>query len=89
MWACDASEEALAVARANLAGIGRAAVHVRMAAGTWYDALPAELAGRLDLVVSNPPYIADDDASVEPVVREWEPAEALFAGPDGLRALRR
>ena len=37
--------------------------------------------------MSNPPYIAHDDP-VEPAVREWEPAEALFAGPDGLRALR-
>jgi release factor glutamine methyltransferase len=88
VWATDVSEEALAVAGANLAGIGRAAVQVRLAAGAWYDALPAELAGELALVVSNPPYIADGDPTVEAIVREWEPDGALFAGPDGLAALR-
>ena len=50
--------------------------------------MPATLAGGVHLVVSNPPYIADGDPSVEAVVREWEPEEALFAGEDGLRALR-
>ena len=60
VWATDASDDVLAVARANLAGMGRAAVAVRMEAGSWYDALPPDLAGRLDLVVSNPPYIGTD-----------------------------
>ena len=46
IWAWDESEPALQVARANLAGIGRAGVHVRMGAGTWYDALPPELRGQ-------------------------------------------
>jgi release factor glutamine methyltransferase len=87
IWATDASEETLAVARANLAGVGRAAVTVRMEAGGWYGALPDELAGRFDLVVSNPPYVGTDDA-LEDAVRDWEPAGALFAGPDGLDALR-
>ncbi|HET9602584.1 MAG TPA: HemK/PrmC family methyltransferase, partial [Acidimicrobiales bacterium] len=88
VWACDSSDEALQVAGANLAGIGRAAVNVRLACGTWYEALPATLAGGVHLVVSNPPYIADGDLSVEAVVREWEPEAALFAGEDGLQALR-
>ena len=88
VWACDSSEEALQVASANLAGIGRAAVNVRLAHGSWYEALPATLAGGVHLVVSNPPYIAYDDPSVEAVVREWEPREALFTGEEGLRALR-
>jgi len=56
VWATDASEAALTVARANLAGVGgMAATRVRLVPGCWYDALPPELAGRVDLVVSNPP----------------------------------
>jgi release factor glutamine methyltransferase len=39
--------------------------------------------GRFDLVLCNPPYV-EDAAELEPGVREWEPAGALFAGPDGL-----
>src|SRR5690606_38267662 len=58
VWGTDASEDALAVARANLAGLGRAATRVRLVAGDWFAALPAELAGRIGVVVSNPPYVA-------------------------------
>ena len=87
IWATDESEEVLAVARANLAGIGRAAVTVRMIAGPWYGALPMELEGMMDLVVSNPPYIAETEP-LDDTVRQWEPAAALFAGADGLDALR-
>jgi release factor glutamine methyltransferase len=87
IWATDASEDAVAVARANLAGVGRAAVPVRIEAGTWYDALPADLAGRFDLVVSNPPYIGTDE-DLDGSVGAWEPAAALRSGPDGLDALR-
>ncbi len=88
VWLTDVSADALAVARANLAGIGRAAACVRLAEGAWFAALPAELRGTVDLVVSNPPYIADGDPAVEAIVREWEPAQALFAGADGLDHLR-
>ena len=45
VWATEASDDALAVARANLAGMGRAAVAVRMEAGSWYD---RELLEQLD-----------------------------------------
>ena len=82
VWATDASDDALAVARANLAGIGRAGARVRMAAGHWFSALPPELRGRVDLVVSNPPYVPDD-AVLPPDVADWEPAGALRSGPDG------
>jgi release factor glutamine methyltransferase len=87
IWATDASPAALDVARANLAGLGRAAANVRVAEGDWFDALPAELRGRLDLVVANPPYVPSG-AVLEPAVRDWEPAAALFAGTDGLDAVR-
>jgi release factor glutamine methyltransferase len=44
--------------------------------------------GSLRLVVSNPPYIAPGDPTVDPSVREWEPHEALYSGDDGLDAVR-
>lgn len=88
VWLTDASDAALAVARANLAGLGRAGTRVTIAeAGEWFGALPIELRGSIDLIVSNPPYVADGDA-LPAVVRDWEPASALFAGVDGLDDLR-
>lgn len=86
--ASDVSAEALAVARANLAGAGRAAARVTLHQGDWFDALPEELRGRVEVVVSNPPYVADGD-ELPPVVADWEPELALRAGPDGLDALVR
>ncbi len=88
VWLTDFSMDALDVARANAAGLGRAAANVRFAHGSWFDALPAELRGRFDVIVVNPPYIAVDDPEVEASVREWEPHEALFAGADGLDDIR-
>ena len=86
IWATDASAAALDVARANLAGLGRPGANVRLAAGNWFAALPAELAGAVDVVVANPPYVAEGAA--DEAVERWEPAEAVFAGPDGLAAIR-
>ena len=86
VWLTDASTDAVDLASANLAGIGRHAANGRVAAGDWFDALPATT--RLDLVVANPPYVADRAVDLDDAVREWEPPEALFAGPDGLRAIR-
>jgi release factor glutamine methyltransferase len=88
VWATDVSGDALDVARANLTGAGMwAAPRVRMVEGSWWDALPSELRGQLDLVVSNPPYVADAEA-LPPEVAEHEPALALRGGPDGLDAIR-
>jgi release factor glutamine methyltransferase len=87
VWATDISTDALDVARANLAGLGREAVNVRLAQGDWFEALPPSLCGRFDLIVANPPYVAEGD-ELGPGVREWEPPEALFAGADGLDAVR-
>jgi release factor glutamine methyltransferase len=88
IWATDASADALDVCRANLAGIGVAGGAVRLALGDWFDALPRDLLGRFDVIVSNPPYIAIGAADVESAVTDWEPAPALFAGSDGLDDLR-
>jgi release factor glutamine methyltransferase len=77
--AIDASEEALAVARANATRLG---LPVRFAHGHWLDGIDA----RFDLIVSNPPYIAENDAHL-PALRH-EPRQALVSGPDGLQDLR-
>jgi len=82
----DASDDALAVARANLAGLGRAATRVTLVAGEWFAALPADARGGLDVVVSNPPYIGADEVLPAAVV-DWEPASALVAGPVGTEDL--
>ena len=87
VWITDASADALVVARSNLAGIGRAATRVRVEEGSWFDALPPELLGSVDLIISNPPYVAFGD-EVEDIVRDWEPQSALFAGEDGLDDIR-
>jgi len=94
VWATDRSADALAVARANLDALAAvdpdAAGRVTLAAGSWFDALPSTLAGRVDLVVSNPPYVAEEEfAGLDPVVREWEPTGALVAprGTSGVAGL--
>lgn len=89
VWAVDSSPDAVAVARANLAGLaGHAATRVRIVEGDWWDGVPGHLRGRIDLVVSNPPYISSDEmGSLDPVVRDWEPRQALEAGPRGTEAI--
>jgi release factor glutamine methyltransferase len=88
VWATDASDDALAVARANVAGIGSAATRVRLGAGSWYDALPVDLRGTLRVIVSNPPYVAEHEVPDLPRdVVDWEPRGALVSGPTGFEAL--
>ena len=86
VWLTDASSDALDVARANLAGVGRAARNVRVALGNWFAALPDDL--EADVIVSNPPYVAVGSVDLETNVGEWEPKDALFAGADGLNDYR-
>ncbi|HSH23578.1 MAG TPA: peptide chain release factor N(5)-glutamine methyltransferase [Acidimicrobiales bacterium] len=88
VWGSDVSPDALAVARANLAGIGRPAARVCLVEGDWFSALPGELRGAVDMVVANPPYVAADD-HLPPEVADWEPSTALVAGPTGLEHLAR
>jgi release factor glutamine methyltransferase len=86
VWATDASPDALDVARANVAGC--AATRVRIAEGSWFDALPVELRGRLELIVSNPPYVAEHELATLPAeVAGYEPRAALIAGPTGCEVL--
>ncbi len=87
VWATDASADALEVARHNLELLSRrdadAGARVRLAQGSWFDALPADLLGRVDLIVANPPYVSVSEyTELDPEVRDWEPREALVA-PSG------
>lgn len=86
VWATDRSPAALAVARANLTGAGTlVANRVQIVEGSWYSPLPASLRGRVDLIVSNPPYIAESEVPDLPAdVASWEPVGALVSGPTGM-----
>lgn len=81
--AVDDSPEALEYARRNTAGT---IVDVLAADVTAPGLLP-DLDGRVDLLVSNPPYIPEA-AVLEPEVAEHDPAHALFGGPDGMSVIR-
>jgi release factor glutamine methyltransferase len=80
--ATDTSAGALEVARANAERLGLVD-RVRFLEGS----LPPDEG--FDLVLANLPYVAEADwPSLQPEVTEWEPREALLAGPDGLDAIR-
>jgi release factor glutamine methyltransferase len=88
VWATDVSDDALAVARANVAGAGSAATRIRLASGSWFGALPPALQGSFRVIVSNPPYIAEHEVAELPAaVIDWEPRLALVSGPSGLEAI--
>lgn len=85
--ACDVSPDALTVAQANAEALR---LDVQFLEG---DVLaeegPTRMPQNLDLLVSNPPYIPDDEAdTLPPVVREYDPDVSLFAGDDPLRFYR-
>ena len=87
MVATDILTGALKVARENAQRHGVAS-RVDFVCCDAYSALKCE--GRFDVVVSNPPYVSDGEwKSLPSAVREFEPPEALRAGPDGLSVLRR
>lgn len=89
VWMTDRSADALEVARLNLIGQGQATVgRVDLKHGDWFAALPDALQGMITLIVTNPPYVKDTDP-LPPVITDWEPATALFAGTDGLDDIRR
>ena len=81
--ALDASSDALAVARHNA---DRLAARVCFIHSDWFAALAGR---RFDLIVANPPYIADGDPHLAAGDLRFEPASALASGSDGLAAIRR
>ena len=84
--ATDVSPEALSVAadnarRHDVNGL------VEFREGSLFE--PLEKGEEFDVIVSNPPYIAEGEKqSLQPEVRDWEPPQALFAGEDGLHVIR-
>jgi release factor glutamine methyltransferase len=80
--AVDISPAALAVATQNAAELG-AQVHFLLS--NWFNALPAL---QYDLIVSNPPYIEQDDTHLRQGDLLREPTHALASGKDGLVAIR-
>ncbi len=81
--ATDASRRALSVAKRNLART--AAKNVRLLACDWFEAFRAPA---FDLILANPPYVADTDPYLTRGDLPHEPRQALTAGPDGLAAIR-
>lgn len=80
----DLSLAALDVARSNADTLGLGA-RAEFCASDWFSGV----AGQFDLIVSNPPYLAEVEvAGLSPEVRDWEPHMALTPGGDGLDAYR-
>ncbi|WP_066558361.1 peptide chain release factor N(5)-glutamine methyltransferase [Croceicoccus bisphenolivorans] len=79
----ERSPAALAVAADNAVRTGLAG-RAAMQAGDWTCEGWADTLGRFDLILANPPYVETGDPDLAPDVRAHEPAEALFAGVDGL-----
>jgi release factor glutamine methyltransferase len=79
----DASDAALSYARRNAERLGMAK-RADFRIGDWAEGIGE----RFDLILCNPPYVAAD-ADTGPGVADYEPAEALFAGPEGLDDYRR
>jgi release factor glutamine methyltransferase len=82
--AVDASPDALAVCARNARR--HAVDRIELCRGDWLAAVPGRV---FDLVVSNPPYLADSDPALRGDGLRFEPRTALAAGPDALSALRR
>ncbi|NVJ50004.1 MAG: peptide chain release factor N(5)-glutamine methyltransferase [Gammaproteobacteria bacterium] len=75
--AFDVSEEALAVAKQNAADLN---LNVEFACSDWFSALSHDQ--RFDLIISNPPYVAEDDPHMQQGDLRYEPITALTAGAD-------
>ena len=83
VYATDSSKAALDVAKLNAE---RLQLHnIIFCHGYWCKALPDI---RFDRIVSNPPYVAENDPQLEPAVLATEPLSALIAGADGLKDIR-
>jgi release factor glutamine methyltransferase len=80
--ASDVSEQALDVAQENARRLGIRNINFEQ--GDWFGGFSSQQ--RLDVVVSNPPYVAEGDRAL--IDLRYEPQAALAAGPDGLAAIR-
>ncbi|MFD0168411.1 putative protein N(5)-glutamine methyltransferase [Streptomyces decoyicus] len=85
LYAADIEPAAVRCARRNITPAG-GEVHE----GDLFDALPARLRGRIDILVANVPYVPSEEVGLlPPEAREYEPLVALDGGADGLDVLRR
>lgn len=87
--ATDISTDAIALAAQNRSRLSeREADRLELRVGDWYDALSDVGAGRVDLVVANPPYVTEGEwATLAPVVHDFDPKIALVAGKEGTEAV--
>lgn len=83
--AIDASPAALTIAHNNAVRLN---APIRFIESNWFENIPDEYAGTVDLIVSNPPYIAAEDPHLKQGDLVYEPVTALSSGPDGLDAIR-
>ena len=81
--ACDCSEAALTIAKKNAMQLGLS--HLHFFCSDWFSAIPVQ---KFDAILSNPPYIAENDPHLQQGDVRFEPQTALVAGVDGLDALR-
>lgn len=90
IFATDRSDRALDIAQEN-ARLNNVADRIRFLEGDLFGTLEEmDLRGRIDCVVTNPPYVRSDDlAALQPEVRDFEPEMALVAGPDGTEIAER
>lgn len=85
VWAADISAEALAVARTNAAALQ---ADVSFGQGSWYQAQPQPAVNSVDVIVSNPPYIAVHDQHLQQGDLRFEPQHALTDNYNGLTAFQ-
>ncbi|MGA2592060.1 MAG: peptide chain release factor N(5)-glutamine methyltransferase [Bryobacteraceae bacterium] len=84
VWATDISVAAIRVAAGNAQRLGAPVFFVAC------DLASAFAAASMDLIVCNPPYVPQgDEAGLQREIRDWEPRQALFAGPTGLEIYER
>ncbi|HEU4798418.1 MAG TPA: peptide chain release factor N(5)-glutamine methyltransferase [bacterium] len=89
VYAADLSSDALDVARANAARHG-VSERIRFLQGDLLAPLPPDLAGRIDAVASNPPYVPRDQAFLlAREITDFEPEQAIFVPGDGTEMHRR
>lgn len=84
--ALDASSDALEMAQRNCARLLGRQDRVQLIRSDWFERLDGAM---FDLIVSNPPYVADNDVHLESGDVRFEPRQALLGGTDGLDDLRR
>jgi release factor glutamine methyltransferase len=83
IYATDINSAALSAAKAN--ALNLSALRIQFCEGVWCKALPEVL---FDIIVSNPPYLAEDDPHLQQGALLYEPSSALIAGKKGLESIQ-